>query len=195
MKTIRPIIGFSRITLFATTMLVAFPAVASDFTGFFTVFIGFPFLILLNLLLGFIVSCFAAQAGTNVKASMGGLFCLAGMLLLGNWISLVIGGARWYVFSVFVLLLAVLFYFLCCSPQPMQRRKAGIVIAKCVLAVAIVVGVLMLIDMISITSRHGDPGVLLYAAPLLFLLGVAFKTCSYIVRCGHKNDNNGVKAT
>lgn len=71
MKFLRPIIGSSRITLFTATMMVAFPAAASDFTGFFTVFVGFPFLILLNFLLGFILSCLVAQAGATAKSWAG----------------------------------------------------------------------------------------------------------------------------
>lgn len=195
MKIIRPIVGSSRSTLFTATMLVAFPAAASDFTGFFTVFVGFPFLILLNFLLGFILSYLVVQAVATVKAWAGGLFCLAGMLVLGDWISLITGSARWYLFTTLVLLLAVLIYFLYCSRWRMQRRKTGIVIAKCVLAVAIIVSALMLIDMVSITFRHGDPGVLLYVVPLLFLLGVAFRLCSCVIRYGHKNVNNGISIT
>jgi len=169
-----------QLPLFFSMLLAAFPAVASDFSGFLTVFVGLPLLALLNLLLGFVASCRAVRSAT-VAACICGILCLAGILFLVCWLSRILGGAWWYVAAPLVLLLIALF---CFSWWGKQQIKVWTNTANVVLTAVVLLGTLMLIDVVSVASQKGNAGIMLYLFPLLLLLVVAFGLRSLIVRPG-----------
>lgn len=172
---------WSRTVLFVAVLLVASSVAASDFSGFYTLFVGMPALVLFDFFLGVIVSCRLAQS--RLAAARGALFfCVIGVLVSSYWLGLMSGGPRWYVFAALVLFLGTTIGVLCLSTFKDQRRKIGATMARGVLGMAVLAGCLIAIEITFTVSKSGDAGGAILIVPCLFLLAVAFQLCRLAAR-------------
>lgn len=189
-----------RCALPLSMLLFASPAMASDFTGFFSMFIGTPALVFCSLLLGLLLSCLYIRV--NSLAMTYALFCLVCIVVPVGWLDAIslpllfvirwkMSGDTWFELFLAVLalwlsaqaLLALRVFILSRTPSSaLPQGRIASTMSHAALVTAAVIGVLMLIEIgkntiDKIQNEGASRGlhVLILLIPLALLLPLVWK--------------------